>query len=126
MSYEIDVREVLPAIRVPTLVLHRVDDPLIPVEHGRYFAAHIPGAKYVELPGQDRLIFAGDVDRLADEIESSSPHRPQASPDRVSPRSCTQTSSTPREGFRAGDQRCGSSTATMSFRASSERFAARK
>jgi class 3 adenylate cyclase/predicted alpha/beta hydrolase len=84
MSYEIDVREVLPAIRVPTLVLHRVDDPLIPVEHGRYFAAHIPGAKYVELPGQDRLIFAGDVDRLADEIEEFlTGQRPAASPDRI-------------------------------------------
>jgi DNA-binding SARP family transcriptional activator/class 3 adenylate cyclase/predicted alpha/beta hydrolase len=84
MSYDIDVREVLPAIRVPTLVLHRVDDPLIPVEQGRYFAAHIPGAKYVELPGEDRLIFAGDVDRLADEIEEFlTGHRPQASPDRV-------------------------------------------
>jgi DNA-binding SARP family transcriptional activator/class 3 adenylate cyclase len=84
MSYEIDVREVLPAIRVPTLVLHRVGDPMIPVDHGRYFAAHIPGAKYVELPGEDRLIFAGDVDRLADEIEEFlTGHRPEASPDRV-------------------------------------------
>ena len=84
MDYEIDIRDVLPAIRVPTLVLHRVGDPLITVEQGRYFAAHIPGAKYVELPGEDRLIFAGDVDRLADEIEEFlTGHRPQASPDRV-------------------------------------------
>jgi DNA-binding SARP family transcriptional activator/class 3 adenylate cyclase/predicted alpha/beta hydrolase len=84
MIYEIDVRQVLPAIRVPTLVLHRVDDPLIPIDHGRYFAAHIPGAKFVELPGDDRLVFAGDVDRLVDEIEEFlTGHRPQASPDRV-------------------------------------------
>jgi DNA-binding SARP family transcriptional activator/pimeloyl-ACP methyl ester carboxylesterase len=69
MDYEIDVRAVLPTIRVPTLVLHRVDDPLIGVDHARYFAAHIPGAKYVELPGNYRLVFAGDVDRLVDEIE---------------------------------------------------------
>ena len=84
MAYEIDVREVLPAIRVPTLVLHRVDDPLIPVDHGRYLAAHIPDAKYVELPGDDRLVFAGDVDRLADEIEEFlTGHRSPASPDRI-------------------------------------------
>jgi class 3 adenylate cyclase len=69
MDYEIDVRLALPAIRVPTLVLHRVDDPLIGVDHARYLAAHIAGAKYVELPGDDRLVFAGDVDRLVDEIE---------------------------------------------------------
>jgi pimeloyl-ACP methyl ester carboxylesterase len=69
MDFDIDVRSVLPAIRVPTLVLHRIDDPVVAVEHARYFAAHIPGAKYVELPGDDRLWFAGDVDRLVDEIE---------------------------------------------------------
>jgi DNA-binding SARP family transcriptional activator/class 3 adenylate cyclase len=84
MDYEIDVREVLPTIRVPTLVLHRAGDPLIPVEQGRYFAAHIPGAKYVELPGEDRLIFAGDVDRIADEIEQFlTGHPPEPDPDRT-------------------------------------------
>jgi class 3 adenylate cyclase len=84
MDYEIDVRPVLPAIRVPTLVLHRVDDPLIPVDHGRYFAAHIPGAKYVELPGNDRLVFAGDTDRLVDEIEEFlTGTRPEPEIDRV-------------------------------------------
>jgi DNA-binding SARP family transcriptional activator/class 3 adenylate cyclase/predicted alpha/beta hydrolase len=84
MDYEIDVRQVLPAIRVPTLVLHRVDDPLIPVEHGRYLAAHIPGAKLIELPGNDRLVFAGDVDRLVDEIEEFlTGRRPQPDPDRI-------------------------------------------
>jgi DNA-binding SARP family transcriptional activator/pimeloyl-ACP methyl ester carboxylesterase len=69
MGSEIDIRPVLPAIRVPTLVLHRVDEPLIDVAHARYLAAHIPGAKYVELPGEDHVVFAGDVDRLVDEIE---------------------------------------------------------
>jgi DNA-binding SARP family transcriptional activator/pimeloyl-ACP methyl ester carboxylesterase len=84
MDYEIDVRQVLPAISVPTLVLHRVDDPLVPVEQGRYFAAHIPGAKYVELPGADRLVFAGDVDRLGDEIEEFlTGDPPEPFPDRV-------------------------------------------
>jgi DNA-binding SARP family transcriptional activator/pimeloyl-ACP methyl ester carboxylesterase len=69
MGYEIDIRPVLPAVRVPTLVLHRADEPLIDVEHARYLAAHIPGAKYVELPGEDHVVFAGDADRLVDEIE---------------------------------------------------------
>jgi class 3 adenylate cyclase len=84
MDFDIDVRSVLPAIRVPTLVLHRVDDPIIPVDAGRYFAAHIPGAKYIELPGDDRLWFAGDVDRLVDEIEDFlTGHRPAPDPHRI-------------------------------------------
>ena len=82
MNNEIDVRPALPAIRAPTLVLHRVDDPLIGVAHGRYLAEHIPGANYVELPGDDHLFFAGDVDHLVDEIEQFlTGHRPKASRD---------------------------------------------
>jgi class 3 adenylate cyclase len=50
---DLDVRSVLPAIRVPTLVLHQRHDRWIPVSHGRYLADHIAGARYVELPGQD-------------------------------------------------------------------------
>lgn len=64
-----DVRHVLQAIRVPTLVLHRNNDPVVPVDNGRYLAAHIPGAKYVELEGDDHLPFLGDLDSVADEIE---------------------------------------------------------
>src|SRR6266851_258020 len=51
MNFEIDTRHILPAIRVPTLVIHRVGDGAISVDAGRYLAANIPGAKYVELPG---------------------------------------------------------------------------
>src|SRR5215204_5530275 len=65
----IDVRHVLPSIRTPTLVLHRVGDSRVSVEGGRHLAANIPGAKLVELPGNDHLLWAGDVDRLADEME---------------------------------------------------------
>jgi class 3 adenylate cyclase len=84
MNNEIDVRSALPAIGVPTLVLHRVGDPLAAVEHGRYLAEHIPGAKYVEMPGDDHLVFTGDVDRLADEIEQFlTGNRPEPNPDRV-------------------------------------------
>jgi len=66
---EIDARSVLPAIRVPTLVLHRAEDQMIPPAHGRYLADHIPGARYVELPGRDHLPMVGDVRALVDEIE---------------------------------------------------------
>jgi class 3 adenylate cyclase len=50
---EVDVRTVLPLIQVPTLVLHRREVQLLPIEHGRYLAEHIPDAKLVELPGAD-------------------------------------------------------------------------
>jgi class 3 adenylate cyclase len=65
----LDVRAVLPAIRVPTLIMHRRGDRLIDVANARYLAEHIPGARYVELPGEDHMYFAGDVDALLDEIE---------------------------------------------------------
>jgi hypothetical protein len=48
-----DVRPVLPLVQTPTLVLHRQDLALTPVEHGRFLAEHIRGAKLVELPGTD-------------------------------------------------------------------------
>jgi len=66
---EIDVRPVLPAIDVPTLVLHRRDDRLIPARQARYLAATIPGARYVELEGADHLPTVGEVDVLLDEVE---------------------------------------------------------
>jgi class 3 adenylate cyclase len=69
MNAEIDIRHVLPTIRVPTLVLHRIDDAFVRVEHGRYIARQIPGAKYVELPGADHLTAAGDADAIIEEIE---------------------------------------------------------
>ena len=64
-----DVRDLLPAIRVPTLVLHRSGDIAVPVEGGRYLASHIPGAKYVEMPGIDHAPPAGDYERVVGEIE---------------------------------------------------------
>jgi len=69
MNREIDARHVLDAIRVPTLVIHRTGDRVVRVEHGRYMAERIPGAKYVELPGDDHFPFVGDSDRILDEIE---------------------------------------------------------
>ncbi len=69
LIYQSDVRDVLPAIRVPTLVIHRSDATGFSVEHGRYLAKHIPGAKYVELPGVDNLIWAGDQEAIVAEIQ---------------------------------------------------------
>jgi pimeloyl-ACP methyl ester carboxylesterase len=69
MNAEIDIRDILPSIRVPTLVLHRRHDHLLNVEEGRYVASRIPGARFVELPGEDHLPFVGDQDALIDEIE---------------------------------------------------------
>ena len=66
---QVDVRHLLPLIHVPTLILHRRDNRFIRVGHGRYLAEHIPGAKYVELAGDDHLYFVGDADSLLDEIE---------------------------------------------------------
>ncbi len=70
LAAEIDIRDVLPAISVPTLVLHRSGDLLWPVEGARFVAERIPGARMVELPGQDHFPFAGEVDALLDEVES--------------------------------------------------------
>jgi class 3 adenylate cyclase len=69
MNSYIDVRSVLPTIQVPTLVLHRTGDHDVKLAEGRYLAERIPGARFVELPGDDHAIAAGDVDGLADEIE---------------------------------------------------------
>lgn len=65
---ETDVRHVLPAIRVPTLILHRAGDQPVPVGHGRYLAERIVGAKYVELAGHDHVPFFGDVEALLGEV----------------------------------------------------------
>jgi class 3 adenylate cyclase len=84
MNSEIDVRPILATCRVPTLVLHRTGDLAIPVESGRYLAEHIPGAKLVELPGNDHLPWVGDSDAILDEIEEFlTGHRHQVEPDRV-------------------------------------------
>jgi class 3 adenylate cyclase len=57
LVYDIDVRDVLSAIRVPTLVLHHTGDRLVHVEAGRYIADHIPDAKFVEIPGDNHYLF---------------------------------------------------------------------
>jgi pimeloyl-ACP methyl ester carboxylesterase len=69
MNMEIDVRHVLPAIRVPTLILHRTGDRLTPVAQARHMAEGILGAKLVQIPGADHSPYVGDSDAIAAEIE---------------------------------------------------------
>ena len=83
MDADIDVRDILPTVRVPTLVLHRTGDRLVPVGGARYTAARIPGARFVEFPGDDHLLI-GDQDAILAEMqEFLTGVRPSPEPDRV-------------------------------------------
>lgn len=80
MNTQLDLRDLLPDIRVRTLVLHRAGDNWIGVEHGRYLAEHLPDARYVELPDVDHRIWVGDVDVILDHVEvflTGRRHRPR-------------------------------------------------
>jgi class 3 adenylate cyclase len=68
MNMGIDVREVLPVVSVPTLVVHQRGDPWVRVEHGRYLAQHIPGAAYVELDGDEHILTAATTAELLAEM----------------------------------------------------------
>jgi class 3 adenylate cyclase len=69
MNSEIDIRPILPSIRVPTFIIHRQGDVRVNVEAGRYMARQIPNAKYLELPGCDHALWTGDTERILDEVE---------------------------------------------------------
>lgn len=64
-----DVRDRLPRVAVPTLIVHRDNPAFSPVEHAHYLAERIPGSRLVELPGQDSLYWVGDTGPMLDEIE---------------------------------------------------------
>jgi pimeloyl-ACP methyl ester carboxylesterase len=82
LNSQIDVGSILPAIRVPTLVLHRQGDVQVPIELGRELAARIPDAKFIEYPGADHIITANDVDAVLGDIEEFvTGHRETASSD---------------------------------------------
>jgi class 3 adenylate cyclase len=84
MLGRVDLRPLLPTIRVPTLVLHRTEDPLESVESGRFLASRIPGAGLVELPGRDALMWMGEADAVADEIQAFlTGDREAPAPDRI-------------------------------------------
>jgi class 3 adenylate cyclase len=70
MNLDVDIRDVLPLIRVPTLVIYRTDIEFLDVRSGRYLAEHIPGAQLAELPGRDFAPQLGDPDRFFAELES--------------------------------------------------------
>jgi hypothetical protein len=68
MNSLVDVRDLLPSVRVPTLVVHRDEDPMFPVEEGRYLADRIPGARFVALTGADHFV-SGDPAQILDAVE---------------------------------------------------------
>jgi pimeloyl-ACP methyl ester carboxylesterase len=84
MGRDTDVRHVLSSIRVPTVVIHRTGDRALPIAGGRYLAEHIPGARFVEVAGEDHFPWVGDTDPILDEVEQFvTGARPSAVPDRV-------------------------------------------
>jgi class 3 adenylate cyclase len=86
VNLDVDIRDVLPLIRVPTLVLQRTEIEGVDVREGRYLADHIPGARLVELPGRDFAPQLGDTDRIVSELRgflSSADEQWQAESDRV-------------------------------------------
>ena len=84
MFLDIDVRAVLPTIRVPTLVLHRHGDLVVNRRAGEEVARQIPGARYVELDSNDHLPWAGDIESVLGEVEEFvTGARSVADPDRV-------------------------------------------
>ena len=84
MNSDIDIRNVLPAVRVPTLLLHRTDDRRVAIDEARWIAGQIPDARLVELPGEDHLAWVGEQDALLDEVEEFlTGARSGPAPDRV-------------------------------------------
>ena len=84
MNREIDVRAVLPAIHIPTLILHRSGDRAVDIGHGKYLAHHIAGATFVELEGEDHLWWVGDSAAIVSEVEEFlTGERGAVEPDRV-------------------------------------------
>lgn len=84
MNREIDVRNVLPTVRVPTLIIHRAGDRNIRIQHARYMAEQIPDARLIELPGDDHMPWVGNIDGLLGEVEeflTGVRHGPE--PDRI-------------------------------------------
>ena len=70
MNAQIDIRHVLPSIRVPTLILHSVNDRSLPIEGSRYIAERIPGAKLIEMQGVDHVPYLSDGETICDETEA--------------------------------------------------------
>ena len=69
MFFDLDVRDVVPSVHVPTLVLHRERDRLVNIRNGRWLAEHLPDARFVELPGDDHIPWYENAERTLGEIE---------------------------------------------------------
>jgi class 3 adenylate cyclase len=83
MAFDIDVRQVAPAINVPALIVHATGDKVCHVENGRFLSKTIPRARYVELPGDDHVLWFAPDDTLAEIREFLTGQRETATPDRV-------------------------------------------
>jgi class 3 adenylate cyclase/esterase/lipase len=84
MNSHVDVRDVLPSIQCPTVVMHRIDDRDANIEEGRYIATRIPGARFVEFPGADHSWWTEGQDEIIDQIEEFvTGARPAPQPNRV-------------------------------------------
>jgi pimeloyl-ACP methyl ester carboxylesterase len=69
MNKEIDIRQVLPTVRMPTLVIHGSEDQVVPVQAAAYTAQRIRSARFIELPGVGHLALGAGTDRIGTEIE---------------------------------------------------------
>ena len=83
MAFDIDIRDIVPSVRVPALVLHAEGDRICHVENGRYLAKHLPNARYVELPGADHIPWFEPERAIGEIREFLTGHRVSATPDRV-------------------------------------------
>jgi pimeloyl-ACP methyl ester carboxylesterase len=117
MLAETDLRAILPTIRVPTLVMHNTGDRYVAVEHGREVASLIPGARFIEYPGEDNYGLV-EARGLEDVEEFLTGRRPSGDIDRVLATCCSPTSSarpsTPRGWAMAAGARCCTSTTRLS------------
>jgi len=113
MNVEVDIRAILPTIRIPTLILHRSGDRLQPCEGARYMAGQIPAAKFVELPGDDHIPWIGNADPLLAEIqEFLTGETPVLEVDRFSQPSSSSTLSSRPSASRRLETRAGATWST--------------
>jgi class 3 adenylate cyclase len=105
--FEIDARPLLPLIHAPTLVLHRTGYPILPIEHGRYLAEHIPDAKLIELPGADATLPHQTADVVLNHVEEllGTLRRPPAPTRVLSTVLFTDVVASTEEAGRLGDRR---------------------
>jgi pimeloyl-ACP methyl ester carboxylesterase len=121
MNMEINVSDVLPTIRVPTVVIQRTDDRVVKAGEGRYVAERIPGARYVELDGADHIPVAGDSESVIREIRRFVEDLPDGEPE---PTRCWRRCSSPTSSTRQRRRRNSATAAgASSWNGTTMRFA---